>query len=110
MLLSYLPLFLQDNVMKATKQTLARRRKPLRPKPKEQEGMPHHQQCLHAKRREDRNPKYHEEEHKYVACILAAHPPKKMLLSYWYNATPMRYIDVMNCLYVHGVTSEPSHL
>jgi hypothetical protein len=39
-----------------------------RPKPDEEhEGMPQHRHCPHAKRREDRNPKYHEELQKDVA-------------------------------------------
>jgi hypothetical protein len=32
-------------------------------KPEEQGGTPQHQHCPRAKRREDRNPKYHEEQH-----------------------------------------------
>jgi hypothetical protein len=38
-----------------------------KPKPEKQEGMPHHQHCPTAKRRGDRNPKYHEEQPKDVA-------------------------------------------
>jgi hypothetical protein len=34
----------------------------------------HHRHCPHAKFREDKKPKYHEEEQKEVAIILAAHP------------------------------------
>jgi hypothetical protein len=37
------------------------------PKPEEQEGMPQSQHYTHAKRREDRNQKYHEEQQKGVA-------------------------------------------
>jgi hypothetical protein len=37
------------------------------PKPEEHEGMPQHQQCLHAKRREDGNPNSHEEQQNDVA-------------------------------------------
>jgi hypothetical protein len=37
------------------------------PKPEEQGGMPHRLHCPPAKHREDRNPKYHEEQQKYVA-------------------------------------------
>jgi hypothetical protein len=46
------------------------------PEPEEQEGMPHHRRCPPAKHREDRNPKYHEQQQKDVARILAVHPPK----------------------------------
>jgi hypothetical protein len=38
-----------------------RREKPRRLKPKEHGDMPQHRHYLPAKRREDRNPKYHEE-------------------------------------------------
>jgi hypothetical protein len=38
-----------------------------KPKSEEQEGMPQHQHCPLAKRRGDRNPKYHEEQQKDVA-------------------------------------------
>jgi hypothetical protein len=37
---------------------------PCMPKPEEQEGMPQHQHCPPAKHREDKNPKYHEEQQK----------------------------------------------
>jgi hypothetical protein len=37
------------------------------PEPEEQEGMPQRQHCPHAKRRGDRNSKYHEEQQKDVA-------------------------------------------
>jgi hypothetical protein len=50
---------LQEKAVEATKQKEEKRKKP---KPEEQEGMPQRQQCPHAKRRGDRNPKYHEEE------------------------------------------------
>jgi hypothetical protein len=38
-----------------------------KPKPEEQEGMPQRHHCPLSKRREDRNPKYHEEQQKDVA-------------------------------------------
>jgi hypothetical protein len=44
--------------VEATKQNEEKREKP---KPEEQEGMPQHQHCPLAKRREDRNSKHHEE-------------------------------------------------
>jgi hypothetical protein len=44
--------------------------------PEEHEGVPQYQHCPLAKRRGDRNPKYHEEHLKDVTRILAAHPPK----------------------------------
>jgi hypothetical protein len=51
-----------------TKQKGAKREKPNKAKPEaEQEGMPPHQQYSHAKRREDMNPTYHEEQHKDAA-------------------------------------------
>jgi hypothetical protein len=53
--------------VKTTKEKGARREKPHRPKPEEQEGMPQHQHCPLAKRREDRNLKYDEEQLKDVA-------------------------------------------
>jgi hypothetical protein len=53
-----------------------RRGKPHRPKPEKQERMPQHQHCPLAKYREDKNPKYHEEQVKDVAGIHAAHSPK----------------------------------
>jgi hypothetical protein len=55
---------LQEKVEETTKQKGARREKPHRPKPEEHEGMPQHQLCPLTKRREDRNPKYHEEQQK----------------------------------------------
>jgi hypothetical protein len=48
----------------ATKQKEEKRKKP---KPKEREGMPQRRQCLHGKRRGDRNPECHEEHQKDVA-------------------------------------------
>jgi hypothetical protein len=65
--------FLQEKEVEATKQEKEKREDP---KPEEEEGTPQHQHCPPAKRREDRSPKYQEEQHKGVACILAAHPPK----------------------------------
>jgi hypothetical protein len=54
--------------MKNTNQKGAKRGKPHRPKAEKQEGMPPRQQhCPPAKRRGDRNPKYHEERQKDVA-------------------------------------------
>jgi hypothetical protein len=57
-------LFLQEKAVETTRQREEKRKQP---KPEEQEGMPHHQHCPHAKRRGDRNPKYHEEHQKDVA-------------------------------------------
>jgi hypothetical protein len=45
----------------------AKEKKRKKPKPEEQEGMSQHQHCPSAKRRGDRNPKYHEEHKKDVA-------------------------------------------
>jgi hypothetical protein len=60
--------FLQEKAVRTTtKQKGARREKPHRPKPEEQEGMPQHQYCPRAKRPEDRTPKYHKDEQKDVA-------------------------------------------
>jgi hypothetical protein len=53
-----------------------RRKKRKRPKPEEQEGMPQHQHCPPARHREDKNPKYHEEQQKDVQGILETHFPK----------------------------------
>jgi hypothetical protein len=53
--------------IKRTKLKGARRKKPHKPKPEEQEGMPHYQHCPPAKCREDRNPEYYEEKHEDVA-------------------------------------------
>jgi hypothetical protein len=50
--------------VEATKQKEEKREKP---KSEEQEGMPQHQHCPPAKRREGRNLEYHEEEQKDVA-------------------------------------------
>jgi hypothetical protein len=58
---------IQEKAMETTTQKRARRENPRMPKPEEQEGMPQHQQCPLAKRRKDKNPKYHEEEQKHVA-------------------------------------------
>jgi hypothetical protein len=55
---------LQEKAVEATKQKEDKRKKP---KPEEQEGMPHRQQCPHAKRLADRNPEYHEEQQIDVA-------------------------------------------
>jgi hypothetical protein len=55
---------LQEKAVETTKQKDERRKQP---KPEELEGMPQHQFCPHAMRREDRNPKYHEEQQKDVA-------------------------------------------
>jgi hypothetical protein len=55
---------LQEKAVEATKQRKGRRKKH---KPEEQEGMPQHHHCPHVKRREDRNPKHHEEQRKDVA-------------------------------------------
>jgi hypothetical protein len=56
--------FLQEKAAEATKQKEEKRKEP---KPEEHEGMPQHQHCPLAKLRGDRNPKYHEEQHKDVA-------------------------------------------
>jgi hypothetical protein len=37
-----------------------------KPKPEEQQCMPQHQHCPHAKYRGDKNPKYHEDQQKDV--------------------------------------------
>jgi hypothetical protein len=44
-----------------------RRKKPHKPKPEKQEGMPQYQHCSPAKYREDKNPKYHKEQQKDIA-------------------------------------------
>jgi hypothetical protein len=54
-------------VKTTTKQKGARGENPHMPKPEEHEGMPQHQHCLPARRRGDKNPKYHEEQHKDLA-------------------------------------------
>jgi hypothetical protein len=56
--------FLQEKAVEATKQKEEKRKKP---KPEEQEGMPQGQHCPPEKRRGDRNPECHEEQHKDVA-------------------------------------------
>jgi hypothetical protein len=56
--------FLQEKTVEATKRKEENRKKS---KPEEQEGMPQRQPYPPAKRREDRNPEYHEEELKDVA-------------------------------------------
>jgi hypothetical protein len=50
--------------MEATKQ---KEEKSEKPKPEEEEGMPHRQHCPHAKHHGDRNPECHEEQQKDVA-------------------------------------------
>jgi hypothetical protein len=57
-------LFLQEKTIETTKEKGAGREKP---KSEEEGGVPQHYHCPYAKRREDRNPKYHEEQHKDVA-------------------------------------------
>jgi hypothetical protein len=54
-------LILQEKAMEACKQKGERRWGTHMPKPEEWEGLPHHRHCPLAKRREDRNPKHHEE-------------------------------------------------
>jgi hypothetical protein len=58
----YVRFFLQFKNVETTKQKGKRRKIPHMPKPEEQEGMPQHQNCPHAKHREDKNPKYHEKQ------------------------------------------------
>jgi hypothetical protein len=48
--------------VETAKQEGIRRKKPHRSKPGEEARMPHHQHCPPAKRREDKNPKYKEEQ------------------------------------------------
>jgi hypothetical protein len=62
--------------VETTEQKGKRRKKPHKPKPVEQEGMPQYQHCPYAKHREDKNPKYHEDQRRDVARIVAVHPPK----------------------------------
>jgi hypothetical protein len=62
--------FLQDNAAETNKHKEERRKKP---KPEEQEGMPQHQHCPHAKRRGDLNPKCHEEQQKDTLMVVYAH-------------------------------------
>jgi hypothetical protein len=50
--------------------------KPHRPEPEEQGGMPQYRLCPLRKHREDRNPKYHEENEHDDARFLAAHAQK----------------------------------
>jgi hypothetical protein len=57
-------IFLQEKAMDATKQKEEKREKP---KPEEHEGMPPCQHCPLEKRRGDRNPECHEEQHKDAA-------------------------------------------
>jgi hypothetical protein len=52
-------MFLQEKAVEATKQKGGRRKKHHMHEPEEQDGMPQHQHCPSAKRREDRNPMYH---------------------------------------------------
>jgi hypothetical protein len=54
----------QEKAVETTKQEKERRKER---KPKDQEGVPHHKHCPLAKRCEDSNPKYHEEQQKDVA-------------------------------------------
>jgi hypothetical protein len=49
-----------------------------RGKPEEQEDVPQHEHSPPRKRREDRNPKYHEEQQKGAALIFAAHPQENV--------------------------------
>jgi hypothetical protein len=57
-------LFLLEKAAETPKQKEEKRENP---KPEEHDGMPQHQHRPHAKRRGDRNPKYHEAKHKDVA-------------------------------------------
>jgi hypothetical protein len=50
---------LQEKAVEATKQKEEKRKKP---KPEEQEGMPHRQHCPFEKHRGARNPECHEEQ------------------------------------------------
>jgi hypothetical protein len=52
--------FLQETEVETIEQQRKRREISHRPKPEEQAGMPQHQHCPLAKRREEKNPKYHE--------------------------------------------------
>jgi hypothetical protein len=64
--------------MEPTKQEGERRgKKPHTPESEAQEGMPHHQHCPLAKCREDRNPKYHEEQQKILHEFSEHIPMKK---------------------------------
>jgi hypothetical protein len=62
----------QERVAESTRRKGARREKPHRPEPEEQEGMPQHWHCPHAKRREDRNPKYNYQ----LSIIISLDEPK----------------------------------
>jgi hypothetical protein len=73
--------FLITKVAETNKQKEERRKIP---KPEKQEGMPQHHYCPPTKRREDRNPKYHEEQQKVVVWIPAAHLPKNVEKEYEY--------------------------
>jgi hypothetical protein len=68
--------------------------------------MTKHRQCPHAKRHGDRNLKYHEEQHKDVARILAAHPPKNVEKEHTYGDDEMRhtYIIVRTQITRVGIT------
>jgi hypothetical protein len=57
-------IFLTRKAVEATKQKEEKRKKP---KPEEQEGMPHRQHCPLEWRRGDKNLECHEKQHKYVA-------------------------------------------
>jgi hypothetical protein len=60
---------------KAAEATKPKEEKRENPKPEEHEGMPQHQHCPLAKRRGDRNPKYHEEQQKDVTLhIIHTYP------------------------------------
>jgi hypothetical protein len=48
--------------LETTKQNRKKEEKPHTPKPEEEEGVPQHQHCPPAKHREDKNPRYHEEQ------------------------------------------------
>jgi hypothetical protein len=52
---------------KAIETTNQKKKRGEKTQPEEQEGMPQHQHCPPAKRREDRNPKNHEEQQKDLA-------------------------------------------
>jgi hypothetical protein len=49
---------------------------PLRPKPEKQGGMTLHRPCPAKRNCKEKDPKYHEEQQKDVARIIAAFPPK----------------------------------
>jgi hypothetical protein len=52
---------LQEKAVEATTQKVGKRKKS---KPEEHEGMPQRKHCPHAKRRRERNPEWHEEQHR----------------------------------------------